>query len=78
MDIPGSPNDVVVAGNYAYIANGHSGLLVEDISDPRNLVSICIIETPDYAQSVTVSEGYVCVADGLSGVQIIKAITVEK
>jgi len=63
--------DVYVKENYAYVADGPSGLQIIDISDPANSIVIGSCDTPDYAYGVDIKENYAYVADGSSGLQII-------
>ena len=71
---------VQVSGNYAYVTYvtpwccsyfGGAGLLVIDISDPTNPVTIGSYETSGNAFDVHVSENYAYVAAGQAGLQII-------
>ena len=54
--------DVVVVGNYAYIANGESGLVVADVSDPANPVVTDTIGDRTYT-GIDVAGSYAYVAD---------------
>jgi hypothetical protein len=65
---------VAVSGNYAYVADGTSGLRVIDISNP--LVPTLratrdTVEITDEARGVAVSGNYAYVADWTSGLQLI-------
>jgi len=64
-------NDVTISGNYAYVADGYSGLQVIDISNPTLPVIAGSVGTPDYARGATISGNYAYVADGYSGLQVI-------
>lgn len=62
--IPGAGLGVAVAGNYAYVACGFSGLRVINISAPTAPAEVCYSTTNlSYAQGVTVSGSYAYVAD---------------
>ncbi len=63
--------DVFVAGGYAYVADGYSGLSIVDISDPASPVSAGNYDTPGYAEGVFVSGNYAYVADGGEGLRIV-------
>ena len=67
----GYAQDVEVVGNYAYLADGDSGLQIIDISNPTNPTLKGNYDTPDYAYGVQVVGNYAYVADGDSGLQII-------
>jgi hypothetical protein len=70
-DIPDYARGVAVSGDYAYVADGWSGLQVIDISDPTTPTIVGTCDTPDWAQAVAVSGDYAYVADGSSGLQVI-------
>jgi hypothetical protein len=63
----GPTPDVAVAGNYAYLASGYSGLRVIDISDPSNPVIVGNCDTPGYVSRVVVAGNYAYIADGWGG-----------
>jgi len=66
----GSVNNVYVSGDYAYIAEGFS-LMVIDVSDPTNPGTPVYEDTTGWARGVYVSGDYAYVADGDSGLAII-------
>ena len=70
--VRGNPVDVAVAGNHAYIANGKTGLLIVDVTDPVNLVPVGVCDTPDNAVDVAVLGDHAYVADSDSGLQVIE------
>ena len=72
-DIPGEAwsYGVAISGDYAYVADGDSGLYVIDIRDPSNPAHTGNCDTPDFAFSVAVSGDYAYVADRDSGLQVI-------
>ncbi|UCE64936.1 MAG: T9SS type A sorting domain-containing protein [Candidatus Zixiibacteriota bacterium] len=49
---PGKSHDVQISGDYAYIANGNSGLTIVDISDPEEPEIIDIIGMAKYAKDI--------------------------
>jgi hypothetical protein len=63
LPIPGFPNSVDLAGNYAYVAAGLTGLWVVDISDLANPVIAGSINTPDRANAVKIAGTVAYVAD---------------
>jgi len=70
-DTNGSASGVTISGNYAYVADGSSGLAIIDISDPTNPGSPVYRDTDGTAQEVTISGNYAYVADRNSGLAII-------
>ena len=62
---------VQVVGDYAYVADGSSGLQIINISNPDNPTLTANYNTPGNAKAVAVVGNYAYVADGYSGLQII-------
>lgn len=62
--LPGVVQGVAVAKNYAYVADGNSGLRMVDISDPAAPTEAGFYDTPGDATSVAVARNYAYVADG--------------
>jgi hypothetical protein len=58
----GTARDVVVSGNYAYVANDHYGLQIIDITDPTNPTFKGSYDAPNQAYDVAVSGNYVYLA----------------
>lgn len=71
VQIPGYANNVDVAGNYAYVAAGATGLQIVDISDRYNPQIVASLDTSGNANDVRVVGSFAYVADGSSGLQII-------
>ncbi|MFA4888817.1 MAG: chitobiase/beta-hexosaminidase C-terminal domain-containing protein [Candidatus Omnitrophota bacterium] len=69
--LPSKAYDVYVAGSYAYVADGPSGLQIIDISNFRAPALAGSYNTPGDARGVYVTGNYAYVADGPSGLQII-------
>ena len=63
--------DIEVAGGYAYVADGHSGLQIIDIEPPEAAYIVKTVELPENAYGVAVSGDYAYVADNNAGLQII-------
>lgn len=63
--------DVVVQGNYAYLANAANGLQIFDVSNPANIVPVGGYITQASARDVAVSGAYAYVADAWGGFQIL-------
>ena len=57
-DTSGYASDVVVVGNYAYIADNIGGLCIVDISDPSDPTIEGILATGESLNSVTVRDNY--------------------
>ena len=62
--LPGIVGGVVVSGNYAYVADGHSGLRIIDVSNFSGLTEVGSCYTLG-AVGVAVSGNYAYVADGV-------------
>jgi hypothetical protein len=60
-----------VSGDYAYIADGMSGLRVVNVSNPFNPVEVGCIYFPDIALSVDVSGNYAYVANDYSALRVV-------
>ena len=63
--------DIQIVGNYAYVADGLSGLQIIDISNPTNPTLTGSYDTSGFTWGVQVVGDYAYVADSLSGLQII-------
>ena len=70
-DTPGLATDVYVIGDYAFLADGASGLQVINVSDPTNPTLAGNYDTSGSAQGIYVTGGYAYVADYSSGLQVI-------
>jgi hypothetical protein len=70
-DTPGDAKGIFVSGNYAYVADGNSGLQIVDVSEPSNPKFKGSCDTPEEARRVVVSGDYAYVAAWFSGLQII-------
>lgn len=62
---------VSIAGSYAYVGNGSSGLQVIDITTPQILKLEGTCDTPGEAHGICIAGNYAYVADGDSGLQVI-------
>jgi len=70
-DTPSMAFDVAISGDYAYVADGYSGLQIIDISVPSSPAWVGGFDTPGDAYGVAISGNYAYVADGDSDLQII-------
>lgn len=62
--LPSNCEDIIVSGDYAYIACYAEGLQILNISDPVNPVIIGTRDTPGSARRVCVYSDYAYLADG--------------
>jgi hypothetical protein len=70
-DTSGIALGVQIVGNYAYVADGLSGLQIIDITNPSNPILKGNYDTSGYAYRVQIVGNYAYVADDSSGLQII-------
>jgi hypothetical protein len=68
--LPDIVHGVAVAGNYAYVADGESGLRVIDVSDPTDPSEVGFYDTHGSAGDVAVVGDYAYVADGSFGLWV--------
>jgi hypothetical protein len=68
----GAARSLAIDGNKLYIADSAAGLLELDVTDPANPRLTAELRLPGLASWVFVEEGYVYVADGASGLFIIR------
>ena len=71
LDTPGSARGINVSGDYAYVADGSSGLRIADISDPANPDEVGVFDTPGNAVELYVNGNYAYVADEGQGLRIV-------
>jgi len=71
LDTSGTANKVAVSGNYAYVADGASGLQIIDISNSESPTSTATIATTGYAYGADLYDNYVLLAEGTAGFRII-------
>jgi hypothetical protein len=67
----GTPQDIVIKDNLAYVASGGMGLVIYDVSNPTSPKQLSFCDTPGDAQDVAVVGDYAYVADKDKGLQII-------
>ena len=63
--------DVYADGNYAFVADGYSGLRILDVSTPASPSLTSTYNTGDYAQGIFVQGDYAYVADDDDGLVIV-------
>ena len=70
---PDIVNSITIAGSYAYVADGESGLYIINVATAATPFEVGHLDTPGQAQSVAVSESgnYAYVADLDQGVRVI-------
>jgi len=66
--VPSRATSVTLAGQYAYVSEGYSGVQVLDASDPLHLISVGVFKTPDFVPNSFVARGllYVPARQGLA------------
>ena len=69
---------ITLSGNYAYVADGNSGLLIIDISNPSNPTFKSHYDTPGSVYGVALSGSYAYVADYNLGLWIIDISDLSK
>ena len=67
----GTSRDVKVVDNYAYVANGPSGLAVFDVSLPTKPLQVGTCATKADARGLAVSGSYAYVMEGEAGFEVI-------
>lgn len=81
LDTVGATEGVVVAGRYAYIADGAGGLRIADVSDPRRPMEVGHHDMFGSAMAVALNEEFVYVADVIGVVRVfnvaVPALPVE-
>ena len=70
--LPGVVQDIVLAGDYAYVAAGSAGLYILNVATPAAPTLVSFYETPGYAGGVSVAGEYAFIADGQAGLQIVR------
>ena len=71
IDTPGDAQGILVVNDFAYIADGSSGLRIIDVSDPENPDELGSYDTPGISRAVFVVGDYAYAADFGSGLRII-------
>ncbi len=69
----GNALDVVISGDFVFIADETEGLKIVDISDPSNPVKVGQVADGGSAQGVYVTGDYAFVADYSDGLEIFRA-----
>jgi len=67
VSLPGYGEDVAVAGDYAYVADGWAGLQVVDISDPIAPIVVGVTDMPEFASDVALYAHYAVLAESDTG-----------
>ncbi len=71
VEIYGGPWQLAVHGDYMYVADGHLGIKIFEISDPESLVLVAVYDTPGSACDVKVHGDILYVTDIGSGVLVL-------
>ena len=67
----GYGQSISVVGNRAYLATGHRGLAIYDLSQPNQPTLLGTYDSPGYARDVAISDNYAYLADSDSGLTVI-------
>ncbi len=70
--LPSLVEDVAISGNYGYVANGHDGLHIIDISNLASPSEVGFFDTGDMVKGVAISVNHVYVANGNVGLYILR------
>lgn len=68
----GDAGDIVISGNYAFVADVEDGLEILDITDPENLVEVAQFNDGGIARNVFVQENIAYVSEVEDGLEIIQ------
>src|SRR6185295_11726899 len=72
LDLPaGYPNNVEVAGDFAYVADGDAGLAVVDVLNRQAPALAALLSLPGSANDVRIAGNLAYVADGSGGLRIV-------
>ena len=63
--------DIKVQSSYAYVADDSAGLEIVDVSDPRNPFAISYMDTPGYAEAISVAGDRAFIASGNGGLRVV-------
>ena len=64
-------SDIAVSGDYAYVADGESGLRIVNVANPAAPFEVGFYDTSGWAEGVAVVGDYAYVADAESGLRIV-------
>jgi hypothetical protein len=73
LDLGGDIEQIALAGDRLWLANGYRGLRVIDISTPEAPVEVTLFDTPAYAWGLAVAHERLFVADGFGALQVLGA-----
>jgi hypothetical protein len=71
IDTPGDANDLVVVGDYAFVADNQAGLRIINITNPEEPVEVGFFDSPGTALHVAISGDDAYIADGPGGLCIV-------
>ena len=71
LPLPDMAQDIVVAGDYLYVADNNGGLRIVNIANPIAPVEVGFSTTPGLANGVAVAGDYAYVADDIGGLRIV-------
>jgi hypothetical protein len=70
VDTSGNAFGVSAEGDFAYVADGSSGLQIVNVSIPDDSYIVGDVDTPESAKSVDVAGGHAYIADGPGDLQV--------
>lgn len=65
------PKGIAIAGNYAYIADGESGLRVLDVQNLQTISQVGILDTPGDLTDLVIFGSYAYLADASQGLRVV-------
>jgi len=71
LDTEGDLADICVQDSFAYLADGHNGMLVVDVSDPSAPFQVSRLHTFGSAEGIVVSEEFVYISVSGAGLQVV-------
>ena len=74
---PNVVQDLALAGNYAYVADGEGGLRIIDIANPAAPAEVGFYDTPGSARGVAVAGDTIYVADVGGGLDILRLLSIR-
>lgn len=77
FDTPGNARGIAVRGDHIFVADGRTGLMVLDGSEPDSIKVLSTLALDGYANSVVIDDSLVVVACGSGGVAIVNCVQPE-
>ncbi|NPV13430.1 hypothetical protein HPY86_00640 [candidate division WOR-3 bacterium] len=77
FDTPGNARGIAVRDNHIFVADGRTGLIVLDGSEPDSIKVLSTLALEGYANSVVIDDSLVIVSCGSGGVAIVNCVQPE-